>query len=393
MSSIDLPAGALAQRLQQPSLPLSNSEIHVMAREADSLLLPLLGGAKHDKVMEIIGEIASHVESSVRRALSASIASSPLVPRDLAMKLASDLDDVATPILELSKVLTDDDILALIELRPSDTKLCAIASREQVSDPVCDALVTQGSVDVAIQLAGNAGAAFSETSLTKLIDAHAANTQVHHAIITRKTLPIGIVARLIDMVSDDLLTLLSERHRLDATVKEKLLLDARERSVIGISSGLSSRALMHFVRELEMERRITSSLLVRGAILGNIEFVVHALARLNMADVADTRTRVLEAPETEIAKLWPIDWEESQLAIVVTAIRTMRSVAVESQKWPPKVYRFLVSQRILSTIGEAGGTISDGEFDAIDSAARGLTGSVAELLDPWAMPSQAELHN
>lgn len=391
MSSIDLQAGPLAQRLQQNSFSLSNSEIQVMAREADTLLLPLLGGAKHDKVLEIIGEIATHVESSVRRALSASIASSPLVPRDLAMKLASDIDDVATPMLELSKVLTDDDILALIERRPSDAKLCAIACREQVSDPVCDALVTQGSVDVAIQLARNSGAALSETSLTKLIEAHAANSQVHHAIITRKTLPIAIIPRLIDVISDELLTLLSERHQLDAALKEELLLDARERAVIGLTSGISSRALMHFVRELEMERRITPSLLVRGAILGNLEFVVHALARLNMADVTDTRARILEAPETELARLWPIDWEESQLAIITTAVRTMRSVDVESQKWPPKVYRFLVSQRILSTVGEAGGTISDEEFDAIDAAARGLAGSVAELLDPWAMSSQTEL--
>ncbi len=372
---------------QETSLPLSATEVRVLARVARALLLPLLKGPSQEKALRTLNELARSLDKGIREALAASISSSPLVPKEIAVLLANDLDEIAAPILQYSDVLTEGDLLELTENFDDDAKLYAIACRSEVPDALCLSLVRRGGAEVTVRLARNPGAKFSEETLSEMIDVYASNRRVHEAVIDREALPLRIVTKLIEVIADDLLSRLSARHPLDAATKETILLETNERAVIGLSSGLSSTALARLIRQIAAERRLTSSLLVRAAILGNLEFVVHALAHLNMREVPELRAKILGSPDVEIARLWPIDWDDGHRECIVTAARTIRSVSVESEKWPPSVYRFLVSQRILTAIGGQGLSLADEEIDTIDTLARQMVGSAAELIDPWASKS------
>ena len=58
--------------------------------------------------------MAQDAELAVRRALSHSLRSAAQLPHDVALRLASDVEAVALPILINSPVLTDQDLIALV---------------------------------------------------------------------------------------------------------------------------------------------------------------------------------------------------------------------------------------------------------------------------------------
>ena len=63
---------------------------------------------------EIFRILVRDTEIMVRKAMAESLAASPLVPGDIAVALARDLNEVAVPVLEHSDVLSDDDLIAII---------------------------------------------------------------------------------------------------------------------------------------------------------------------------------------------------------------------------------------------------------------------------------------
>src|SRR5690606_40556074 len=79
----------------------------------------------------------------VRQALSQSLKDSTDVARDVALALAHDVAEVAIPMIEFSEVLTEGDLIDLIESQGTDHRQ-AVARRERVSDKVAAALVDSG---------------------------------------------------------------------------------------------------------------------------------------------------------------------------------------------------------------------------------------------------------
>ena len=80
------------------------------------------------------------VSREIRRKLAVRIADAPGTPRELAVLLANDEIDIASPMLLRSKVLEDVDLIEIVRTR-STQHLLAIAMRRDLSTAVADALV------------------------------------------------------------------------------------------------------------------------------------------------------------------------------------------------------------------------------------------------------------
>lgn len=89
---------------------------------------------------DILNMMARDTAVIVRRALADNLKHTHNLPRDVALTLARDIDDVALPILETSEVFTDEDLVELVREVP-ETKQMAIARRNSLSAPVTDALI------------------------------------------------------------------------------------------------------------------------------------------------------------------------------------------------------------------------------------------------------------
>lgn len=134
-------------------------------------------------------------EPLVRRVLAESVKSSPALPRDILLALARDIASVASPVLEHSRLLNEDDLLPIVA-RGTTAHRLAIASRKLISTRVVDALLSFGERSVILRLLANDGAAISETALHRLIDEYPETPAIADGIARRRLLPVSIGARL-----------------------------------------------------------------------------------------------------------------------------------------------------------------------------------------------------
>jgi uncharacterized protein (DUF2336 family) len=134
-------------------------------------------------------------EPLVRRVLAESVKTAPDLPRDVLLALARDIAAVAAPVLEYSRLLSEDDLLP-IALSGSMAHRFAIAARQLISGRIADALARFGERPVIQRLVANDGAAISEMTLHRLLDKFADVPAIGEAIGRRRLLPVSVGGRL-----------------------------------------------------------------------------------------------------------------------------------------------------------------------------------------------------
>ncbi len=106
---------------------------------------------------DVVTRMADDAEVLVRRALARQLALYPLLPTEMAEKLARDVDEVSVPVLQHWPHLSDDLLVSVIE-EQVESKQVAIAQREEVSERVSGALIDTGNSTVVGVLLENEGA-------------------------------------------------------------------------------------------------------------------------------------------------------------------------------------------------------------------------------------------
>ena len=258
---------------------------HKLCRRIDEMVL-----TDEDRVIayEILRVMAADAAELVRRALAVTLKASPLVPHDVAMQLARDVESVATPMLSFSPVFSDEDLVEIIRFA-GPVRQIAIATRVTLPETVTSALVEHGAEAAVRTACANDNAAFSEDSLQKAISRFANSQQLLATVAYRQALPPGVSERLVNMVSDQVRDHLINNHALPPETALQIAVGARERATIDIVDQAGRAADMErFVDHLHVEGRLTPSLLLRALAHGHMTFFEWAVA--GMAKVPHHRT-------------------------------------------------------------------------------------------------------
>jgi uncharacterized protein (DUF2336 family) len=166
----------------------------------------------------------------VRRVLSDSLKYLPDAPRDIVLQLARDPEvSVAAPILEFSPVLTDEDLLDIIQSSPLTASLVAISKRINVGEEVSNAIVGTADVDAITALLNNQSAQIREATLDAIIDAAPVYPSWHEPLVHRRQLPGRAALRIAGFVAEALLQKLAARQDLDAATTSALGLIVRQK--------------------------------------------------------------------------------------------------------------------------------------------------------------------
>ena len=228
MSDEMLSIADVAKLLQDPS-PENR------AKAATSVGKTFSGNALTDSERAIAEDIfhamLADAAVRVRSALSESLKENPNVPHDVAVSLAKDVDEVALPMIKSSSVLSDEDLIAIVETRGADLQK-AVASRESVSASVADKLADTGNEDVVATLVANNGADISEETFDKVIDEFGENEKINEPIVMRDKLPIDVSERLVTLVSEKLQQHILSNHEVSASIATDLLLESREKATV-----------------------------------------------------------------------------------------------------------------------------------------------------------------
>ncbi len=244
-------------------------------------------------IAEDIFKVMVHdVEVRVREALSANLRHCDFLSHDIARSLAEDVDSVALPMLQFSTVLSDDDLIEIVN-KHGPTKQKAVAKRDLVSEVVADALVDAGDAGVVTTLMSNTGARISEPTMEKALDKHGDSVKVSQTMALRPELPISVAERLVSLVSDSIRDHILKSHDLPAKVVTDLIVQSRERATIGLLNEKSSAEdARDLVVQLYKGGRLTPSIILRALCMGDIRFFEAAVAVLAKVPLISARVQI-----------------------------------------------------------------------------------------------------
>jgi len=165
--------------------------------------------------LEVLRALAIDSLPRVRQAIAEEIKTTDTVPQDVVNRLARDVEEyVAAPVLEFSPLLSDADMLEIIDSAPVQGVLSAISRREGLAAPVCDAIAETDSVPAIAELLSNSSAQIREETLDDLIERARNHKPWHRPLVTRPSLSEGAIKRICQIVSRSLLNSLQESNEL-----------------------------------------------------------------------------------------------------------------------------------------------------------------------------------
>jgi uncharacterized protein (DUF2336 family) len=217
----------------------------------------------------------------VRAALAIALKASTLLPRDAALKLARDVEEVAVPVISFSPVFTDEDLVEVLCFA-SDEKQVAVASRPRLSERVTGVICDLGAEAAVAAACANDNAEIDEPSMARALQRFPDSRTVAKAMARRKRLPLAISQKLVEVVEGDLRRELVERHAVQPGTAERLSGAARERITVDlVDQAANSADLDAFAAHLNQRGRLNASLMLRALARGQMAFFEHALAELS----------------------------------------------------------------------------------------------------------------
>ena len=240
---------------------------------------------------EILRMMAADAAEVVRRALAVTLKASRELPRDVALKLAADIDSIAAPVLGFSPAFTDEDLAEIVRGAGS-AKQVAVAERPVLGEGAVLALAIHGCEDAVAAAVSNDNAVFHPHALDAVLDRFGESRAVTAGMAYRRVLPLEISERLVDMVGEEVRRRLVDHHQLSPETALRVSLGARERAVVDLVDQAGRSAdLPAFCAHLKRQGRLTPSLMLRALASGRMPFVEHALAE--RAGVAHHRAWLL----------------------------------------------------------------------------------------------------
>ena len=272
---------------------LAGANLHKMVRgaaayeravEARKLFMAMdravLTPADRAHAHEIVRIMAGDAARAVRFALSVTLKSSPLIPRDVALRLSHDTDEVALPVINASGAFSDEDLVEIIRTAGL-TRQVAIATRPMLSERVTGVIADVGLPEAVMAACANDNAAFSERALGKVIDRFPLSEDILKAMAYRQVLPLAVSERLIALVGEEVRKHLIAHHNVSPDMATKIVEGTTERAVIDLLDEVKHvKDYKEFVVHLNAQQKLTASLLLRAVAQGHMTFVEWGLSEL-----------------------------------------------------------------------------------------------------------------
>ena len=206
-----------------------DKDANVRERLADKIsrLAPELSPDDKDKVKKMaydtLETLAKDELTRARQILAEALQDVAGAPAPVIRKLAFDTElVVAGPILENSPVLTDEDLMEIIERGSTTGRLSFISKRKDVTEGVSEAIVATADEYAVALLLANPSAQIRETTLDRVVDEAKDVISWHAPLVSRPQISGYAAKRLAGFVAANLIRVLSIRSDLEPDVLEEV---------------------------------------------------------------------------------------------------------------------------------------------------------------------------
>ncbi len=289
------PDHQMAQKLTKEDVArlVADSSDETRAQTAGKVAVEFAEGelteAERDQAEAIFRLMAQDVSVRVRESLSKNLQAAAGLSHDIALKLAQDVTSVALPILKSSEVLTDEDLIDIIQSQDAE-KQTAIAQRPTVSTQVADSLIDTGNEKAVARLVANEGAELTEQSFDRVMVEYGESEAVSDSLSRRNNMPVEVAERVVNAISERLENFLLNEGNLSPDKICNLIMQTRERATVDlVASGRTVTDIETLVAQLQKNGRLSSSLILRALCMGDLAFFEAAMARLAQIPVKNAR--------------------------------------------------------------------------------------------------------
>ncbi len=273
-------------------------------------LLPGLAGGEHARAAQHIrAALAVLVQDEavrVRAAIADVVKAMPAAPRELILRLAADPAlRVCDPVIRLSPLLTDADLLALLAFPPHPEAPRSVAARPGLSAHVADTIAARADSATIRALLQNRSAVIQEVTLDALVARAAGQPAWHEPLVRRPTLSRAAARALSAIVAIALVQVLADRAGLDPALAMELRQRLLTRLGAQAAPGEDVDDPLPALRTLHSAGALTEATLLEAARAGDLRRATAALALASGLPLAAVeRAAYLRSAKALVSLAW-----------------------------------------------------------------------------------------
>jgi uncharacterized protein (DUF2336 family) len=226
----------------------------------------------------------------VRRALSDALAASPSAPPAIVLALAADQPEIAAPVLALSPLFVDADLVDAVATGLPAVQ-AAVAARASVPCAIAAAIAEVGAPEACLVLVENFSAEIAPFSIDRIVERHGHLAAIREALLAREDIPAPTRQALVAKLSETLADFVSARDWLDEDRARRVTREACEKATVALAADSPETEVRPLIRHLRVTGQLNSGLIMRALLSGNVALFEEALAEL--ADMSTSRVSAL----------------------------------------------------------------------------------------------------
>lgn len=255
----------------------TNIEKIVLAKKVGQFLMGEREDVERRTIENVARVLAKDISTQVRSVLAFELRNCPRLSRDLANKIATDIDQVSGPFLHATSVFSDDALEALIpDLK--DPARAWLARRDDLSESVIHTIVKVGEEKSVTALLRNDLLQLPELTCKLVLDRFGGNRLLMDHLSARQDLPIAIAEKVIERVSSHFKKVLVDHYCLEDALAADLADDSRYEVMWSQIKDASPTQVHDLVTDLRTNRRLTHKLATEMAKRGGMCFLESTLA-------------------------------------------------------------------------------------------------------------------
>ena len=317
---------------------------------------------------DIFRIMVKDIEIQVREILSDSLKKARNIPKDIVEAIINDHESVAVPFIKYYKDFSTEDLLRILQF-PSVKKQKAVAERQDLHEDISQYIVDKCSEEVVDTLLKNQSSHINEQSFFTLINKYHDKENIKENIISRHELPISVIEKIINYLSQELKRRLIITHKLPTDIASDLIEQVKEKATLKISEEYSNdKQIEELVHQLYSNNRLTPSLVVRSICLGDLTFFEYALVYLSNTPITEVRRTLFNSSLDFMIRnlLRKAYIPKSMFPAVFSALKVIQEIRFDSHGNNRQSFSHRVIERILS-FGNAAEEFKDEDINYLIS--------------------------
>jgi uncharacterized protein (DUF2336 family) len=216
----------------------------------------------------------------VRLALSEAFTTSESAPPAIVHSLACDQPEIAAPLLEHSPLLLDADLVEAVA-SGEPLRQAAVAARAYLPCAVSAAIAEVGNAESCLVLLENPEAEIVPVSLDRIVDRHGHLAAIREVLLARDDLTPPTRQALIAKLSQTLALYVVSREWLSEERAGRVTHEACEKATVALAGDSPEEEVRPLVRHLRESGQLTTGLVLRALLCGNVTLFEETLAELS----------------------------------------------------------------------------------------------------------------